>query len=420
MAVDFTLLPEETPAYNRAPSRRSVIVVFLVMVLAGATALLVLWPAQQSTQTWKFWVSLALFPIGIPAVLVMRWQSLHAGRRLDTEVHNDLVRQYRERVNGVAARPLALLGAAYRFSSDPEENAVESLRTGRIRLVTRQPVASAGDPVKARWLSLPDVESVPGDQAADCGRQQALTRWLYEALIDEMTEHIRLIPAKVDLVVHLCAARELGHQACADLWTTCWQQRRLRAMRCAAEDASCDLATLDGWLDQIAGGNAREARLIVATRLHLLLSESPPPGSAEAGAAVLLMPVELAQNHQLRYNATVHRPVRSLPAAAKDNLSHALRWGGVAPADVSQAWQTGMNAAQTGVFRVAASQLDLPLLPADLDTTVGHAGSAAPWLAIALAANALVGKDQNQLVLAGSGENVDIAVVRRTPHGVTT
>ena len=210
MAVDFTLLPEETPAYNRAPSRRSVIVVFLVMVLAGATALLVLWPAQQSTQTWKFWVSLALFPIGIPAVLVMRWQSLHAGRRLDTEVHNDLVRQYRERVNGVAARPLALLGAAYRFSSDPEENAVESLRTGRIRLVTRQPVASAGDPVKARWLSLPDVESVPGDQAADCGRQQALTRWLYEALIDEMTEHIRLIPAKVDLVVHLCAAGGLN------------------------------------------------------------------------------------------------------------------------------------------------------------------------------------------------------------------
>jgi hypothetical protein len=173
------------------------------------------------------------------------------------------------------------------------------------------------------------------------------------------------------------------------------------------------LGAIDNWLDRLAAGRECEARLVVAIQLYSLLSETPPAGVAEAGVAVLLMPREQASQHAVACEANLHRPVRGAFEQLDETLSHALRWGGIEAAQVSGVWRTGISSPQAGVLLQAALHLELSAQPTDLDQTVGHAGTAAPWLAIACCAKALSAAAVNQVVFNGQSDGLDAAVIRR-------
>lgn len=416
MAVDFSLLPKEEPEPGDPPSRLVWMIVFLVMVLAGALALLLLWPKNLPTHTWKFWVSLILFPVGIPAWIVLRRYGHYEGRRLDVLMRNEAIRKYNERVFSLAARPLALVGAAYRFSSDRKENAIDSIQSGGVRLSTQEPIASDGDPVKARWLTVPGARLERGGKEADDHRLGKVTRWLYAELLDDIANRILLLPSRIDLVVSLWVSGGLPRQQYVLLWQECWRERQLRQMRLLEESEPAGLETLDSWLDQVANCDGREARLIVAIQLYPVISEAPPVGAAEAGVALLLMPGVQASRHAVVPEANLYRPVRVPFDQSKEILPHAMKWADIRAAEIPGGWQTGLGAEQAGVLREAAVRLGLTAGPTDLDQTVGHAGAAAPWLAIACAANSLSASVQSQIVFAGQSDGVDAAVVRWISH----
>ncbi|WP_354686735.1 hypothetical protein [Cupriavidus necator] len=413
MAVDFSLLPNEEPDPGSPPSRLFWAIAFLVMVLGGALAVLLLWPKHLPTHTWRFWASLGLLPVGIPAWIVLRRFAHYEGRRLDVLMRNEAIRKYNERVFAVAARPLALLGAAYRFSSDQDENAIVSIQSGMVTLRTQEPISSDGDPTKARWLVVPGIQLVSGDKEADEHRHGKLTRWLYRELLDSLADRIRSLPPRGDLGVLLWVSGGLPRHQCVASLQECWQELQFPPMRLMEDAAPPGLDALDRWLDQVAGKGARGARLIVAIQLHRILSDTPPVGTAEAGVALLLMPGEQANQLGVDAEVNLHRPVHGPVDLANGALSHALRWGDVTAAEVPGGWQTGLGALQTGVLRQAAARLGLNIQATDLDQTVGHAGSTAPWLAIACAAGALSDNVQSQIVFAGQPQGVDVAVVRR-------
>ncbi|WP_155888423.1 hypothetical protein [Cupriavidus sp. WS] len=413
MAVDFSLLPTEEPEMTTRPSRVVWAIAFLAMALGGALAVLLLWPKHLPTHTWRFWLTLALFPVGLPTWIVLRRYGHHEGRRLDVLMRNEAIRRYNAHVFAVAARPLAVLGAAHRISSDRNENALAGIQAGTVRIATQEPIANEGDPVRARWLDVPGVQPVPGGKERDEVRHCEVTRWLYSELLDELSVQIRALPLQTGLGICLWVSGGLRRQDYVALWRKAWQERRFRAMEIVEETEPTSLRVLDDWLDEIAGQGERHARLIVAIQLHPVLSATPPSGAAEAGVAILLMPDEPASRLAVMRQANLHRPVHGPFEQSNDVLSHALKWGDITAAGIKGVWRTGLDAAKAGALHSEAMKMGLGAQPVDLDQTAGHAGTAAAWLAIACSAGTLSGGAPNQLVFVGEPDGVDVAVIRR-------
>lgn len=417
MAVDFSLLPPEEAVSERPPSRLAWTVAFFLMVLVGVFAVLFFWPKDMPTHTWNFWASLVLFPVGIPVWIVLRRYSVYESRKLDTALHNEAVQAFNESVFRAASIPLSVIAAAHRFSADREQNATEAVRQGSVALRTQAPIARDGEPVKARWLVVPGMKVTSGTMEDDRNRRRHVMTWLFGELLDQLSSRIQALPVRVPLRVRICTSNGLTHEENEALWQACWHARSLRkAELVPATESPADLMMIDSWLDEILGGEKLHVMLIVAAQLHPLLAGTPPPGTAEAGTALLLAPETLAFKHGMQRIAHLHRPVQALLDLPGDALCHAMQWAGVPAQQIAGGWQTGLDATQTGVLREPSKQLGLTARPTDLDQTVGYAGAAAPWLAAACAASSLSGSSDAQIVLAGQETHLHCAILKRTNH----
>ncbi len=408
MAVDFSLLPVEKASNDNAPSRFVWTVAFFLMVLIGILAMLYFWPADMPTKTWEFWISLILFPVGIPAFIVLRRYSSHAGRVLDTAMHNEAVHDYHTHVFEAASMPLSVMGAAYRFSANRKENHTDGIGAGTVTLKTLDPIARNGEPVKARWLTVPDMQTKPGGVEDDRNRRRQVTAWLFDELLDELKGQVRNVPPRVPLVIRLCLSNGFTFKENQALWQERWSARALRQASVAPDEASpVDLMGLDTWLDAALRNTDLHATLLVAVQLHALLAATPPAGTAEAGVALLLMPAVPTRQLCVPHIAQLHRPVRGPVDQPGEALSHALRWGGTEASQITGGWQTGLDAKAAGALREPVMQLGIKVRATDLDQTVGDARIAAPWLAIACAASSATAAGVAQMVLVGHDAHVD-------------
>ncbi|GLQ48553.1 hypothetical protein ACFFJT_16195 [Dyella flava] len=420
MAVDFSLLPSEEPAQISAPSRPVWTIAFFLMVLAGVFAVLLFWPKDMPTQTWKFWTSLVLFPIGIPALIVLRRYSIYEGDQLDASLHNEAVRDFNTRVFEAASTPLVLMDAAHRFSAEPDKNTAKAVRDGAVTLTSQDPIAKKGEPVKARWLIVPGMRITAGKAEDDRHRRQQVTVWLFNELLDEVLPRIESLPACMPLTIHLALANGFTHEENLHLWRQCWHARSLRSADVTPPSTTpADLMLLDTWLDQTLEQAQLHATLLVAIQLHPLLSDAPDAGTAEAGTALLLVPESLATQHRLPHIAHLHRPVQSLLDQPGDALSHALQWAGIEGAHIATGWQTGLDVAQAGALIEPSKKIDLAARITDLNQTVGHAGAAAPWLALACAASSL-SEEKQQIVLVGQNKHIHCAVMKHVGTDAAT
>jgi len=410
MAVDFSLIPPEIPMSKKPPSRWLWTIVFFVLVLAGMAIVLLMWPKDMPTQTVEFWITLLGFPVAIAALVVLRRYSMYEGYVLDVEIQNEVNRDYTEQVFTTAKRPLAVIGTSHRFSVDADENAVKGIFTNSLALETQASFMPDTDPVKARWLVVPGIVLTGGSKSDDYARQQQALQWLFVELLTDISARIQSLPDRLPLNVHLLVASGMASDTAKMLWQSCWSKFSLRYANVEIASEIPDLMTLDHWLDHADQPTNQQARLIVAVQLHTLLSGNPPEGSAEAGVAILLLPDASAGQHKVTAIANLHRPVRGPSDQSNDVLEHALRWVEVGAADFGSVWQAGLTPEQAGAFRQSAVKQGLAVQASDLDTTIGHAGIAAPWLAIACAAGSEV---STQLILAGQSEHIDCAVLLR-------
>jgi len=414
MAVDFSLLPTEDEGHDDPPSRRVWSIAFLVMALAAVLAVLYFWPEGMQKDTWRFWTALVLFPVGIPTFVVLRRYSVYEGRKQDMELHNEVVKDYRERVFQVASIPLACMSAAYRFSAEATENTGEGIRKDAVTLRTRDPIAKLGEPVRARWLVVPGMPISPGTREDDRNRQRHVTRWMFGELLDDLLTPLQALPVRVPLNVQLAISNVLTDDENRHLWDECWHARSLRHADVLAPKVSpLDLMWLDIWLDEALRSTSLHARLVVAVQLHPLLSTTPPAGTAEAGAALLLMPRDLALRHKVPVTSFLHRPKRGAIEQSTDALSRAMKWANTTGSQISSGWSSGLGNTKADHWKKAVHDHGLAAVLADLDQTVGDAGVAAPWLAVACAASSLAPDATTQMVLVGGDAYVDCAVLKR-------
>jgi len=418
MAVDFSQLPGVAAQSVNAPSRLRWAVIVLTLVVAGILMVLILWPKDEPTQTLKFWICLIVFPVGVPVWIVLRRYSAYEGRKLDAALQEEAAQLYNAEVFRAASLPLAVVGAAVRFSSDPAENLPARLSQGALRLETRDAIAPGGATIKARWFDTPGMHTAAGRFEDDSHRLREMTRWLFNSLQSDLGPLIQALPAHLDLVVRLSVSNGFSQQENHKLWQEGWQAKSLRKASSRTEDASLDLMMLDRWLDEALAHKAQHATLLVAAQLHPLVADPPPAGTAEAGAALLLLPEALARDHHVPVVARLHRPVRGDQDKPLDALTHAMKWSGVAASQISAGWQTGLDATQAGKLRAPSMAIGLAVQATDIDQTAGYAGAAAPWLAIACAALSLDVDRAAQMVLVGEDKHFDCAVLKRArPKG---
>ncbi|MDP9157444.1 MAG: hypothetical protein M3O74_24735 [Pseudomonadota bacterium] len=411
MSVDHQQLPREEPEPATPPSKLVWGIVFIALLAAGGAATVLLWPKHMPTSDWRFWTTVIVVPAALASFVVLRRFSAYEAAKLDVQARNEVVSAYNQCIVEAASKPFAVLAAAYRFSCERKENALDKVHDRSMKLVSQVGIAADAPPVQARWLIVPSVKLAAGSLAADKKRHFEAVKWLFGELLGELVPAIKAMPQMNSLDIHFVISSLLSTEERNGLWNDKWGKLDLGRADIAIDDFCVDLMALDRWLDRTIETDDSKARLIIAIQLNFLQSTSPSPGSAEAAVALLLLPKAEATRHALVSAADLHRPVRGGFEQANEALGPALKWGESVAPDIKGIWETGLDATQWGQVVSEGGLLGLPNNAIKIDQSIGFAGVAAPWLAVSVAARSLSDTAPKQMVFAGSENTFDCAVI---------
>lgn len=386
MAVDFSQLPEDVPVPETGPSPLLWSLAFLVLAAAGVAFALWCWPRDAKTQTAWFWVSVAVLPVCLSGALVLRPFSVFHQRRNQALAGNAAAKGFRDAVFDVASVPLAVLASAYLLHAEAAGNAFDAIKRRAGSQPTRQSrnlremiVASLIEPQEAA-LAFDDRE-----------RQKAVLSWILKAFLAKIAEALNGIPARVPVTVRLEVQSVLERAAVLEAWERL--PASVRPARLAGQavcDPSGGISLVDTMLDCRTPALRDAVTLLISVNLSEVRDADPESGSCEAAAMLLLCPAALAREMELSVAGWFHRPQASSNAPAEGALPYALRWGRVEADAIGGTISAGLDEAAASRLRIGlrkAGRSGDGAAPTDfaLDTLVGNAGPAAPWLAAALA-----------------------------------
>ncbi|MGR7525736.1 hypothetical protein [Klebsiella aerogenes] len=364
MPVYLDEVPDEEDRISRPVTLRWGILLIVIM-LAGV--LLTLWQWTGERRGVSFWLTAMGLPFGL-------WLSLvvfrHIGYRLELNGEagwnheceslkaSEIARGQRFAwvldtwVQTQAGRGTGSLSAAMKLATPLLKTAVprtcgHSVRHSRITDFDAGPdaVKSAIEKVAVRLKSA--LERLP----------ETLPCWL---MFDGGTELPAQDEAEILQLLTLKSGREL---------------RQLSAK---------GMNALDKWLDNRWD---KPSALIV---LSLALRPSPAENDAEAIASLVLCN---RKSHQFPDAVRLHRPQLSNHETLTRNMAHSLRWANVTPDDIRTIWISGEAVTGRPGLNKACEENTLALSLTDdinnIDTTLGYAGQASPWVSVALAAVAV-------------------------------
>jgi hypothetical protein len=413
MALDFSSLPPERPVPDTPPSRFVWTVIFFVLTLLGVFAVLMLWPAGESTRTPWFWICVTLFPAGIAAFAVSRPYSVYEGRRLDAFAWNAACKRYAEQAFAEESIPVLVLGSAIRLTENEVENGIDEIVDGTLTLDAQASDHEENESITARWLQPIDARLA----ADDPERHELVLEWLYDRLLTDLNASLTALPAELPLRVLLDHSGYAGSADPVELWRAGWNSHKLRTAHASRVQEALDLMTIDSWLDDQNGPLSRHAVLLVSVALSKVIDETPSDGTAEAGVGLLLVSKALASRFKLQPIAAFHRPLHSGNDDLDHALAYALRWGSVDPGTVGSLWMSGFDGDSVGPLHASLSHVsrgkgrDDALPEFDLDRTVGHTGPSAGWLAAACASYQTRQSSTPQLVAQRLEDRTFVAVV---------
>lgn len=139
-------------------------------------------------------------------------------------------------------------------------------------------------------------------------------------------------------------------------------------------------AAVDYWLDRYW---QKPSALVLLT---LSLQPSPVENDAEAITSLVLCN---RKSHRFPYAVKFHRPQKSTNETLTHNMAHSMRWAEIGPAEFKNIWMTGKAVTALSGLNQACEENKLTLSLTedikDIDSVLGFAGKASPWIAIALA-----------------------------------
>lgn len=188
-----------------------------------------------------------------------------------------------------------------------------------------------------------------------------------------------------------------------EYWRQAWKEAGL--MLPATYRKGCGLAFMDRWLDY----NIRDNALLLVVALQI--APDLPDMTAEAVVA-LLLGNRLTQK-TLTPRALLHRPEKSHPETLDEGAIQALDWVPLPENKLHHLWLAGLTNEQHGHVTALTGKSPLAALnPAsdidNLDCTLGNAGCAASWLAVAAAAQAAQLRDEAHMIISSEQGQNDI------------
>jgi hypothetical protein len=353
-----------------------------------------------------------VYPLSVAVFVLLRRYSVYEGRRLDAIAWNDAREKYMNGVFEQAARPLAVLAATYRFSSDANEDAFDKLLDGSVRLEPQTAPKSDSPPVNARWFEEPDSDDDHKRFKSDNERQRHVLAWAFGAVLDEIAGVVRSLPLDLKMAVQLVLPGIENTNEALAAWNKQWEKLNLRPLEATVLTTPPDLMSFDTWLDRVDRELDQEVRLFACVRLNPIYEALPPDGSAESAVAILVAPEDVLSKLVLAPLAMLHRPNGTDECPAEIALARALRWGRLEPAEVNRIWQCGLDATTTKAVTAAVVKAGIDAKPANIDYMIGHAGEAVPWLGVTCAAKVASHDGAAQLVVVGSKKGACFAVLR--------
>lgn len=226
------------------------------------------------------------------------------------------------------------------------------------------------------------------EQTAD-----GMIRHLFSRLISDLP--VNRFSERSQLVVAFDLSSSLPEESIRDIWKEAWQEADIH---CAAEYTQCQgLAMIDHWLDH----RIKQDVMLLVVALQIMPDETDY--SAEAAVA-LLLGNRLTQN-TLSPLALLHRPDPSLPGQLGSGMNMAAYNVPLKNNIISQLWLAGLSGSQHEDIIVSQNAHPAGAVESEavisLDGLIGHAGAAAPWLAIAAAASAAEITQIPQLIISG-------------------
>ncbi|MNG69750.1 hypothetical protein D3C81_208870 [compost metagenome] len=236
---------------------------------------------------------------------------------------------------------------------------------------------------------------LPGDLNEDTER--ALLNVLTQVLGD-LAPMFAELPDDVQVALAVEVATPLRKDRLADVWKMAWVESGIRQplqlFACTGLDA------VDQWLDR---RNDDTAVLLV---MAVVLAPQAPLGTAESAVGLLLS--NPSAYPSMASVATLHRPEQSrddTPEALLRAVHQCLDWVPIEVAAVEHLWRAGVEQKHQRAVTSVLGRVELLALKDkqvhNLDALLGYPGTAAPWLASALAAQAAQRSAGAQLILSG-------------------
>ncbi|MFP1725847.1 hypothetical protein [Lonsdalea quercina] len=216
---------------------------------------------------------------------------------------------------------------------------------------------------------------------------------LFSELIADLPVH--QFPENASLVVILDVSSSLSFPSVRDIWQEAWQES---GITCALEYTDSNgPVVVSHWLDHRIKDDAM--LLIVGLQIDPVVSNN----TAEAAVA-LLLGNRLTQE-TLEPVALLHRPDPAPPGELEVGMRMAAYNVPLKENIVKHLWLAGLTKEQRA--EVVESQNKHPAQSveddavANLDVSMGHAGAAAPWLAIAAATEITRQTQSPQMIICG-------------------
>ncbi|MFV9687084.1 hypothetical protein [Pantoea sp. ARC607] len=204
------------------------------------------------------------------------------------------------------------------------------------------------------------------------------------------------IPDNVPLVVFFDVTTSLPLESIRQYWDEAWQKNKITLHVEYGEGSG--LSVIERWLNQ----RIEDKAMLLIVGLQFKPAESD--NTAEAGV-VLLLGNRLTQE-ALEPLALLHRPDAAPVGELREGMNMAAWNVPLKENIVKNLWLAGLTAQQRA--EVIACQNAHPAQSVEgeavisLDTSMGHAGAAAPWLAIAAATEIARQTQLPQMIICGN------------------
>ncbi|MFM9487524.1 hypothetical protein [Pseudomonas monachiensis] len=273
------------------------------------------------------------------------------------------------------------LYTALRAPGEESQVQLDALLSG-VKALKTQPSLSGGDAVRQSRL--------PGNTTP--ASEHVLLSILVQVLVD-LAQTLGQLPDETPLALLLEVDSGLPEHTLRRVWRQAWTESGIRQSTTPVEGQG--LAALDQWLDQ---------RIADQALLMVVAAQFAPEQPEETAEAVvgLLLGNRLTQT-TLPPIAYLHRPEQERepsPDALLYATRQALDWVPLDAESIEHVWRVGGNAQREVAISTVLAQLPMAVTH-NLDTLLGHPGTASAWLAIVAATQTLQRGVGPQFIFSG-------------------